>query len=950
LSKPRVEIDYTRNRETRTVVVEAIEFPIRINRPGSVVARATAQVKYYSEENDPGPPGRKEGTAVLGIFLLDPDGQPRNTVTMADLNRDRDPRGTIHPRVWTLRIPQQELDDIADFSSPLKVSLRVVEAERASLSAGPLLQRSGVLRQELSEEFQFDLYRLGRLTASLNGSATGVSMTLMDPPGTVVATGVNGRLTADIQPQHLKGRGPAGSRPPLWKLKVSRPASVTPPAQGWALLAEVHGTLRIPASVLQSRLNTLLGQAANPNITVAFKRFGETKKNRLGLTIHDDRLAETLGIHDALKGLDLLLNPGMDRDHYQVEREYVLLERETSGEAGPLGNNYWVEAKNLITNFISVTMGQSKRYPGLPAITLEARSTGTLYVHVHNWDNGELALPVILGELAFKVEEGRIVAEHWIDPASVKYGPEGDVVFAGILSRVRRELNIQGEALPAIAERVFQFFMGGRFTFTAARWAGDAFEFDYIAGVEPEQRAPNPLRNYLPHGTGATGSPNWTSPHLSKVDHIVVLMMENRSFDHILGSLSMTNPNVDGLTPAVLQKFNAPGHTIRSLAQADFPVKTQFPLSVGHSYADVSQQMAGGMKGFVENFKVKYPDQAVLDAAKCKADDVLGYYPIEMLPTYEFLAREYAICDRFFCSHPGPTLPNRMFSLTGNLQRNLYGEPRFENGVDRNMTLSRETTIFDILNRHGITWRHYESPPSVTMLRYFSRYAGDDRSIRDIRELKGDVQNNRLPSVTFIDPQMHYFPPNDDHSPANLVDGQQLVRSVYDALTSNPAVWSKTLLVVTYDEHGGFFDHVVPATAEALRNTSNPQQAPLVISYGVRVPAFLVSPWVSRGSVVKQQLDFTSILKTILVRFCAANKPFLSDRVNWAEDLGPALSLAQPRPLPATPPPVRMAEAVMAATAAAGGSARVNVPMSELTREDADWNVFMGVLGRAVRP
>ena len=944
--KRAVAFETTTDSQTRTLVVEALEFPIRINRPGSVKASASARASFYREDGDPGPPGRPftTGTAILAIVLLDPDGQPRDAVTMADLNRDRDARGVIHPRVWTLKIPAQEFDDIARFTSPMTVVLKVVEAERPSLSASPLLRRTGVLRQALAEEFGFDLYRLGRLTAALSGPANGVSMTLTDPAGSVVATGANGRLTADIQPQHLKSVGLDGFRRPQWKLKLSRPASVPAPAQGWTLLAEVHGTLRIPASVMQSRLNTLLGLPANPNFTAAFERFGDTHKNRLGLTLKDGALAETLGIHNALKGLDLDLNPGANLYDYQVGRKYVLLESQIDGDAGPGGViDWWLEAKNLQTSFISLQLGQSSRFPGLPAILLEVRTTGSLEVHIDSGlPNAHFALPVVRGELAFRVAGGRIQAEHWINPASIQGdGVVGKALLA--LSAVKEKLKVQYSEIDAIVERIFGFFMGGRFTFTAARWATDAFEFDYVAGVEMS-RAARP--GYMPRGSPAgSRSPNWTSPNLSKVDHIVVLMMENRSFDHMLGSLALTNPNVDGITPAVVQQFNAPGHSIRSLAGAAFPVITQFPLSVGHRHVDVSQQLTGEMRGFVANFKSIHSDQAVLDAAGCKADDVLGYYPIGMLPTYEFLAREYAVCDRFFCSHPGPTLPNRMYSLTGELQRTLYGEPRFENGVDRNMTLSRELTIFDILNRFGIAWHQYESLPSVAMLRYFARYAGDDHSIRDIRQLKDDVRNNRLLSVTFIDPQMHASPQNDDSAPGNLLHGQQLVRDVYDALTSNPAVWSKTLLVVCYDEHGGFFDHVVPATAEALPKRG---AETIVVNYGVRVPAFLVSPWVPRGGVVKQSLDFTSILKTILVRFCAPHKPFLSDRVSWAEDLGPALSLTQPRPLPANPPPIQLAEADRAA-AAAPSAGRVNVPMSELTHEDADWHDFMGVLGRAVR-
>jgi phospholipase C len=329
-----------------------------------------------------------------------------------------------------------------------------------------------------------------------------------------------------------------------------------------------------------------------------------------------------------------------------------------------------------------------------------------------------------------------------------------------------------------------------------------------------------------------------------------------------------------------------------------------------------------------------------------------------MLPMYKYLAAEFCICDRFFSSHPGPTMPNRMFSLSGQLQYDRFGEPRFNNGGD-SLTLSRDPTIFDLLSQHGITWRVYESPPSVTMLRFFSRYAGNDTEIRDVNFLQYDVQNGKLPSVTFIDPQFHYSRPNDDHPPADMMAGQNLIGRVYKALRSKQSVWEKTLFIVTYDEHGGLFDHVVPDVAEILQDGSKP---PVEVRYGVRVPSFLVSPWVEKGSVFKQVVDHTSILKTILVRFCGAQKPHLSDRVTWASDLGAALTLSQSRTIqetfPTLPPDPSADIPGGVFTTSPSGSPAMSMlagpptmPVlrkDRLLRDDADWHEFMQALAQNI--
>lgn len=167
---------------------------------------------------------------------------------------------------------------------------------------------------------------------------------------------------------------------------------------------------------------------------------------------------------------------------------------------------------------------------------------------------------------------------------------------------------------------------------------------------------------------------------------------------------------------------------------------------------------------------------------------MIGYYEANDLPFFEFLAENYAYCERFFCSHPGPTLPNRMFSLTGNLQYDRTGEAILDNNNRDNFSLSRALTIFDLLTKKQVGWRIYESFPSVTMARMFARYATDNTNIVPISRLQRDVDQGNLPAVTIIDPAMHQYPQNDDHPDADMYRGQLFLKNIYNTLRSNESL------------------------------------------------------------------------------------------------------------------------------------------------------------------
>jgi phospholipase C len=410
------------------------------------------------------------------------------------------------------------------------------------------------------------------------------------------------------------------------------------------------------------------------------------------------------------------------------------------------------------------------------------------------------------------------------------------------------------------------------------------------------------------------------STNLEKVDHIVVLMLENRSFDHMLGYLSLEGRrgDIDGLQGEFSNAHDGrvyPVHHLDTTAIADDP---------DHCADAVGLQLgAGAMDGFVASFAKILSDRGVRDA---DVGRVMGYYNGLDLPVHDHLASEFAVCDRWFSSVPGATWPNRLYAVCGSAAGSrddlplnlppLYDRPSFVRHLDA----------------HGVSWRWYSfetgslrlADPyyrlghdhqfaffSHTVLSWKTRleHSIDPKAPSFIE----DAARGALPSVAWIDPNFSNFdpigfPPNDDHVPADVRDGQDLVLAVYHALATSPH-WERTLLIVFYDEHGGFFDHVAPPEA--------PDDDPETFGrYGVRVPALIVSPWIEPGSVSHTLFDHTSIIKTILLRFCpdalrpptsgepplALKRPgaprHMGVRVAQANDLGELLTLGAPRPAP----------------------------------------------------
>jgi len=437
--------------------------------------------------------------------------------------------------------------------------------------------------------------------------------------------------------------------------------------------------------------------------------------------------------------------------------------------------------------------------------------------------------------------------------------------------------------------------------------------------VQPASGVPARLE---PLGT-VTADAGQARANLQKIDHVVVLMLENRSFDHMLGYLTIDagRADVDGLTAECSNTFRfAPDQEPRRFFVQPAP-GTALLGDPSHDAFNVTEQLAGGMGGFVEAWAKRL--EIEMELGRRHADPglealqaIMNYHPAAHVPVFDFIAQEFGICDRWFSSFPGNTWVNRTFAFAG---QPVPAEPKVKDGQTFNAAGLRTDNGFPLqarsffrqLSEQGVSWRFYSqdlpSLPIVDLDHAANPVTRLSNPFRSLQQLLDDLARGELPQVAWLDPNFRDLQekagdllmplePNDDHPPSDISQGQVLVGTVVSAVMRSPA-WAKTMLVILYDEHGGFYDHVTPETVpdEAFET---PQEARDFRSLGVRVPALVVSPWVGRRVVLKRTLDHTSLIKTILLRFCAGldgSIPHVSNRVDRADHLGYILNADQPR-------------------------------------------------------
>jgi phospholipase C len=380
------------------------------------------------------------------------------------------------------------------------------------------------------------------------------------------------------------------------------------------------------------------------------------------------------------------------------------------------------------------------------------------------------------------------------------------------------------------------------------------------------------------------------------IDTLVFLMMENRSYDHYFGARSMLEGKPgDGLL-ATMSNPDSAGATIPIYPADDASLCVPDPP---HSWGTGRDQFGEGRNdGFVRAQETLHGAGSI---------QPMQYLVRDQLPVSWALADAYTSCDRWFCSLMGPTLPNRMYwhGATSNGAR--YNDEILEGAVND------ITTIYHRLNDVGVDWAlYFGDVPALGLVGHFD-LTGHVRRFNNDFFL--DAKKGKLPPVVYIDPG---YGSNDDHPPKHPLLGQQLISSIYTALATSPH-WERCLLVVTYDEHGGFFDHVPPP------KTADERAADGFDQLGFRVPALLAGPYVKRSYVSSVQYDHTSALKHIQNTFGTAP---LNARCDAASDLTDCIDLDRlARGEPAAPiqlPAVELDESVVYAPDCNGTSFSVH--------------------------
>jgi len=380
----------------------------------------------------------------------------------------------------------------------------------------------------------------------------------------------------------------------------------------------------------------------------------------------------------------------------------------------------------------------------------------------------------------------------------------------------------------------------------------------------------------------------------SDIKHIVVLMMENRSFDHLLGYLKQVNPDIDGLTGKETNPYNTkdPKGKVEHVNDHGY---NRSPDDPGHGWGATAEEIYGvkltngkekpvpRMDGFVQN---------AVEQRHSPANPV-SMFNKTTAPIINTLALEFAVFDQWHCSLPGPTDPNRAFAMSGTSRGQID---------DFNGTLWNQMSYFQFLSDNRFTWKaYYQDDPWAVMYFQDMHLPANKKNVFELTQFFVDVKNNQLPSFTWLQPRMTSLkgPPTWQHPDALVTEGEALIKEIYEALRAS-TLWDSLAFFLTYDEHGGFYDHVAPPQ----EGIPSPDGVPAKNGFefdrlGIRVPMVVASPYVPKGTVVHQPkqggpyFDATAMIAT-------SNKIFgipktLSAREAWVGTFEDIFSLSTPR-------------------------------------------------------
>lgn len=404
---------------------------------------------------------------------------------------------------------------------------------------------------------------------------------------------------------------------------------------------------------------------------------------------------------------------------------------------------------------------------------------------------------------------------------------------------------------------------------------------------------------------------------MAPIEHLFVLMLENRSFDHMLGSSGIPGINIP------------PAGTSNFWNGTSYPVGTSpvDPMKVDpkHEFPDVVEQLCGhgvtyphggpyppiNNSGFAANF--------ITSAGSTSPGDVMQEFTPDRLPVLNALAREFAVCDAWHCSLPGPTWPNRFFALGGSSAQLDHSPTTEETALWESVDgfKYQNGSVFQV---SGLNWKIYAGNQLFTLAHALQGI--HIWNVTPFIDFAKDVANPKFPAqFTWIEPNYgrvttDYVGGNSQHPLDGITGGEAFIKATYDALRNSP-IWSSSMLVIIWDEHGGFFDHAAPPAAtspgdSAQFDGANQNAFPFNL-YGPRVPAVVVSPLIPQGTVSHTVYDHTSPLATLERLFGLS--PLTAREAGAADLLGlaslPAARTVNPN-LISLPPAVAAAHAQIA--------------------------------------
>lgn len=352
------------------------------------------------------------------------------------------------------------------------------------------------------------------------------------------------------------------------------------------------------------------------------------------------------------------------------------------------------------------------------------------------------------------------------------------------------------------------------------------------------------------------------SKGLDNLKHIVVLMMENRSFDHMLGGLKKKNPKINGLTG---NEWNPDSNDNQVKVQPNAQYQGQLTHDPDHHFPGVDLQIYGlnrnpdrvaNMQGFVQSYATQ--GMSVEDSHA-----IMNYFPPEKVPVISTLATEYALFNGWFSSIPGPTICNRAFAHYGT----SFGN------IDMNMFYLTEPipSIYERMIKAGNTAKIYYYDQQSSTMEVVNLLKDQPQIFGTYADFVAACNSDQLPDYCFIEPNYSDHPgpgggqvlATDQHPDHNVKAGERFIAMVYNAIRTNPKVWETTALLVVYDEHGGLYDHVIPppCTPDGKRAAAAATGTGMPFNFdrlGIRVPAILISPYVKRGTVIPGPEDLTS--------------------------------------------------------------------------------------------